>query len=119
MSQRVDAARSGRRLEDSDCARGELRADVAAALRRARGKHPQTAWVEILAPHLGREIDATQWSKYETGRVDPPAYVLVAAARAAGAGLSALLDDPQPTPEQLMAKLNELLAHVRPSSSRG
>jgi transcriptional regulator with XRE-family HTH domain len=85
-----------------------LRMEVARALRRARGKRSQVAWVKELAPHLGRVPDPTHWSRYENGQVDPPAYVLLAAARAAGVSVSLLLDEPEATPNQLMQKLNEL-----------
>lgn len=96
-----------------DDAVGDLRFEVAQALRRARGRRSQVAFVKLLEPYLGRVPDPTHWSRYETGQVDPPAYMLVAAARAAGVSVSLLLDEPEATPNQLMQKLDELLAHLQ------
>jgi transcriptional regulator with XRE-family HTH domain len=112
--------RLAERIDPPSDPRLDLRDEVARALRRARGRRSQAQWVAVLAGSLGRVIDASQWSRYETGTIEPPAAVLVAAARAAGISLAALMEEPQPSPRELADKLDQLLQAVerRPKPPR-
>jgi hypothetical protein len=89
-----------------------LRAEVARAMRRARGDRSQPEFCRALMPALGRAVDPTQWSKYETGKVDPPAYLLIAAARTAGLRVTRVLDEPPSTPEEIMEAFDHLAQRI-------
>jgi transcriptional regulator with XRE-family HTH domain len=62
----------------------------------------------MIARHLGRAPSVNQYSRYEQEKADPPAYVLLAAARAVDIPVGRLLGDPQPVSESLLQRMDAL-----------
>jgi hypothetical protein len=88
--------------------RESLRRRVAAALRRARGEFTQAEFCRLLGPALGSEPAADQWGRYELGKVDPPAVVLLAAAEVSGHTVAELMDEPSTAGDEIRQTLSHM-----------
>jgi transcriptional regulator with XRE-family HTH domain len=91
--------------------RRRMRHQIAAGLRRARGTVSQPEFRRLMAAHLGRELSVNQYSRYENAKADPPACVLVAAARAAEISVARVFGEPdRATLQQRIEALEDRVA---------